>query len=70
MQQWVADVAYDTTSGPKRVTESYYLPSPEDVRTAISKKGGYVLAIRAHERSPLERMLARSTWWQIGRAHV
>jgi type II secretory pathway component PulF len=65
MQQWVADVAYDTTSGPKRVTESYYLPSPEDVRTAISKKGGYVLAIRAHERSPLERMLARSTWWQV-----
>lgn len=65
MQQWVADVAYDTTSGPKRVTESYYLPSPEDVRAAISKKGGYVLAIRAHERSPIERMLARSTWWQV-----
>lgn len=65
MQQWVADVAYDTTSGPKRVTESYYMPSPEDVRAAISKKGGYVLAIRAHERSPIERMLARSTWWQV-----
>jgi type II secretory pathway component PulF len=65
MQQWVADVAYDTTSGPKRVTESYYMPSAEDVRTAISKKGGYVLTIRAHERSPIERMLARSTWWQV-----
>ena len=65
MQQWVADVAYDTTSGPKRVTESYYMPSPEDVRAAIAKKGGYVLAIRAHERSPIERMLARSTWWQV-----
>lgn len=65
MQQWVADVAYDTTSGPKRVTESYYMPSAEDVRTAISKKGGYVLTIRPHERSPIERMLARSTWWQV-----
>jgi type II secretory pathway component PulF len=65
MQQWVAEVAYDSTSGPKRVTESYYMPSSEDVRNAISKKGGYVLAIRPHERSPLERMLARSTWWQV-----
>lgn len=65
MQQWVADVAYDSTSGPKRVVESYYMPSAEDVRSAISKKGGYVLAIRPHERSPIERMLARSTWWQV-----
>lgn len=65
MQQWVADVAYDSTSGPKRVVESYYMPSAEDVRAAISKKGGYALAIRPHERSPIERMLARSTWWQV-----
>lgn len=65
MQQWVADVAYDSTSGPKRVIESYYMPSAEDVRAAISKKGGYALAIRPHERSPVERMLARSTWWQV-----
>ncbi len=65
MQQWVAEIAYETTSGPKRATESFYLPSKEDVRDAISKKGGYALAIRPHERSPLERLLARSTWWQV-----
>ncbi|MDB5491299.1 MAG: type secretion system protein [Micavibrio sp.] len=65
MQQWVAEVAYDSSSGPKKVVESYYMPSSEDVRAAISKKGGFVLTIRPHERSPLERMLARSTWWQV-----
>lgn len=65
MQQWVAEVAYDTTSGPKRVVESYYLPSVDDVRNAVSKKGGYVLNVRAHERTPLERLLARSSWWQV-----
>ena len=65
MQQWIVDVAYDTTSGTKTVQESFFLPSPDDVRAEVSKKGGYVLAIHAHERSPLERMLARSTWWQV-----
>ncbi|MCB1782478.1 MAG: type II secretion system protein [Alphaproteobacteria bacterium] len=65
MQQWIADIAYETTSGPKKVTESFYLPSMEDVRDAISKKGGFVLHIRAHKRSTLERVLARSTWWQV-----
>ena len=65
MQQWVAEIAYDTTSGPKKVTESFYMPSVDDVRHAVSKKGGFVLAIRPHERSPLERLLARSTWWQV-----
>jgi type II secretory pathway component PulF len=65
MQQWIAEIAYETTSGPKKVTESFYLPSLEDVRHAVTKKGGYVLSIRAHERSPLERLLARSTWWQV-----
>ncbi len=65
MKQWVAEIAYDSTSGPKRAMESFYLPSEEDVRAAISKKGGYVLSIRPHERSPLERLLARSSWWQV-----
>lgn len=65
MQQWIADIAYETTSGPRKVTESFYLPTQEDVRHAILQKGGYVLAIRPHERSPMERMLARSTWWQV-----
>ena len=65
MQQWVAEIAYETTSGPKKVTESFYLPTKDDVRNAISKRGGYVLAIRPHQRSTLERLLARSTWWQV-----
>ena len=65
MQQWVAEIAYETTSGPKKVTESFYLPSVEDVRNAATKKGGYVLTVRPHVRSPLERLLARSTWWQV-----
>lgn len=65
MQQWVAEIAYETTSGPKKATESFYLPTKEDVRDVIYKKGGFVLSIRPHERSPLERLLARSTWWQV-----
>lgn len=65
MQQWVAEIAYDTTSGPKRAVESYYMPTVEDVRQAVAKKGGYVLSIRPHERSPLERLMSRSTWWQV-----
>jgi type II secretory pathway component PulF len=65
MKQWVAEIAYDSTSGPKKALESFYLPSEEDVRVAIIKKGGYVLSIRPHSRSPLERLLARSSWWQV-----
>lgn len=65
MQQWIAQIAYETTSGPKKVEESFYLPSVDDVRVAVTKKGGYPLSIRPHSRSPLERLLARSTWWQV-----
>lgn len=65
MQQWIAVIAYETTSGPRKVEESFYLPSIDDVRYAITKKGGYPLTIRPYERSPLERLLARSTWWQV-----
>ena len=65
MQQWVAEVAYDSPSGARKVMESYYMPTVDDVRFEISKKGGFVLRIRAHERSPLERLLARSNWWQV-----
>ena len=65
MQQWLAEVAYETTAGPKKVTEAFYMPTMEDVRAAITKKGGYVLSIRSYSRSPLERILARSTWWQV-----
>lgn len=65
MQQWIAEIAYETTSGPKRATESFYLPTIDDVRKAISKQGGYALKIRPYNRSPIERLLARSTWWQV-----
>ncbi|MBI1237694.1 MAG: type II secretion system protein [Alphaproteobacteria bacterium] len=65
MRQWVVDIAYDTTSGTKTVQESFYMPREEDVRDEVSKRGGYVLAIRPHERSPIERILARSAWWQV-----
>lgn len=41
------------------------MPTAEDVRTSIAKAGGYVLSIRPHERSPVERLLARSSWWQV-----
>lgn len=65
MRQWVAEIAFETTSGPKKVTESFYMPTPDDVRAEIFKRGGYVLSIRPHERSSLERLLARSSWWQV-----
>ncbi|MCB9988511.1 MAG: type II secretion system protein [Rhodospirillales bacterium] len=65
MQQWIVEVAYDSARGPKKAVESFYLPTVDDVRNAVSKSGGYVLSIRPHERSPLERLLARSTWWQV-----
>lgn len=65
MQQWVAEIAYDNLSGVQTVTESFYLPSEEDVRGEIAKRGGYVVTIRPHKRSPLERLLARSAWWQV-----
>jgi type II secretory pathway component PulF len=65
MQQWVAEIAYETTSGPKRATESFYLPSVEDVRTEVTKRGGFALSIRPHQRSTWERLLARSSWWQV-----
>ncbi len=65
MQQWIVDIAYETPSGPKRATESFCLPTADDVRDAVGKKGGYILTIRPHERSSLERLLARSTWWQV-----
>jgi type II secretory pathway component PulF len=65
MQQWMAEVAYETSSGPRTEKETFYLPTADDVRTAISKKGGYVLSIRKYERNPLERLLARSNSFQI-----
>lgn len=65
MQQWIVEFTIDTPMGPKLMVESYYMPSAADVRNEVSKRGGYVLTIRPHERSPFERWLARSSWWQV-----
>lgn len=65
MKQWLAEIAYDTMSGTKRVTEAFYLPTIQDVRREIAKRGAYAISIRPYSRSPLERLLARSTWWQV-----
>lgn len=65
MQQWIAEVAYDTSSGPRVEIETFYMPTVDDVRSEVTKKGGYIMNIRPHERSPWERILARSTWFQI-----
>jgi type II secretory pathway component PulF len=65
MQQWVVQIAYETRSGPRTATETMYLPTENDVREAVQKKGGHVLTIRQHTRTPLERLLARSSWWQV-----
>jgi type II secretory pathway component PulF len=66
MQQWIANIAYQAGSSKiKKEQESFYLPSVEDVRDAVAKKGGYLLSVRPHERSPVERLLAKSSWWQV-----
>lgn len=65
MQQWIVQIAYDTRGGAKRTTETMYMPSEADVRDAVRQRGGHVLSIRQHSRTPLERLLARSSWWQV-----
>ncbi len=65
MQQWMVEFTVDTTSGPKILNEAYYMPSEADVRNEVTKRGGYVLSIRPHERSAFERWMARSSWWQV-----
>lgn len=65
MQQWIVEYMVDTPSGPKKMVDSYYMPQAADVRNEVTKRGGYVLTIRPHERSPFERWLARSSWWQV-----
>lgn len=65
MQQWVAEIAIDTRAGPRRETRSYYMSTIDDVRRAIAEEGGYPIRIREHQRSVLERLLARSSWQQV-----
>ncbi len=65
MQQWIAKIAYDSKFGTKVKTETFYLPTQDEVRKTVKKNGGYVLTIRPYERTPLERLIARSSWWQV-----
>lgn len=65
MQQWIAEIAVETRKGPRKQIRTYYLPTAEDVRRAITNEGAYALKIRPHKRSALERMLARSSWQQV-----
>ena len=46
MQQWIVEFTVDTPSGAKRMVESFYLPSTNDVRNEINKRGGYVLTLQ------------------------
>lgn len=65
MQQYLAEYVVETASGSKTISESFYMPTEKEVRDIIVEKGGYVLSIRPHERSALERFMARSSWWQV-----
>ncbi len=65
MQQWIVEVAYEGRGKAKMVKETVYMPTESDVRESFSKKGAHVLTIRPHARTPLERLLARSSWWQV-----
>ncbi len=65
MQQWIAEIAIDTRGGPRKQVRTYYMPTVEDVRRAIVDEGGYPIRIRAHKRSVMERLLARSSWQQV-----
>lgn len=65
MQQWIAEVAFDTRGTTKKQTRTYYMPTIEDVRRTVTEEGGYVLKIRPHQRSTFERLLARSSWQQV-----
>ena len=65
MKQWIAEIATETTSGVKKSVEAFYLPTAEDVRKEIAKRGAYAVSIRPYERSPMERLIAKSSWWQV-----
>jgi len=65
MHQFIAEVAYETPRGTEVRKQSFYLPTSNDVRTEVHKTGGYVLTIRKQTRSTMERLLGRSSWWQV-----
>lgn len=65
MKQWIVEIATETTSGVKKSVEAFYLPTAEDVRREVAKRGAYAISIRPYERSPMERLIAKSSWWQV-----
>lgn len=65
MQQWTAEIAFDSRGTVRKQTRTYCLPSIEEVRRAVQEEGGYVLRIRPHNRSIFERLMARSSWQQV-----
>ncbi len=65
MHQFIAEVAYETPRGTEVRKQSFYLPSTNDVRSEVSKTGGHVLTVRKQTRSTMERLLGRSSWWQV-----
>lgn len=65
MEQWFAEYAVDTRSGPKRLTRLFYLPTVEAVRDAVRQEGGHLLTIREHEPSFSEKFMSKSIFWQI-----
>lgn len=65
MHQFLAEIAYETYSGTKVRKQSFYLPSAADVRAEVIKSGGYLLSVHKQERSTIERLLGRSSWWQV-----
>jgi type II secretory pathway component PulF len=65
MQQWIAEIAFDTRGKVQKQTRTFCLPTIEDVRRAVSDEGAFVLWIIPHKRSVFERILARSSWQQV-----
>lgn len=65
MHQFLAEIAYETYSGTKVRKQSFYLPSTSDVRAEVAKTGGYLLSVHRQDRSTLERIIGKSSWWQV-----
>ncbi len=65
MQQWIAEIALNARGTTRKETRTYFLPTMNDVRAAITAEGGFPLRIRPHTRSAFERMMARSSWQQV-----
>lgn len=66
MKQWTAEVVVEHADGGSHIEKrSFYLPTAQDVRTAVAQKGGQVITITEQKRGVFERILARSSWFQL-----